>query len=86
MGPLVPILPACSRCGRQDGLVTDDGPIVCHTCLLAWGDYARLLHPPAAAPAEPGSADFAHARHAVPYLGCYLCVQASSARRSPGPH
>ncbi|HYM83152.1 MAG TPA: hypothetical protein VEY67_03250 [Candidatus Dormibacteraeota bacterium] len=68
----VATLDACTRCGRDDRLVRDDGPTICRICLLAWGSYAAVVSSGRTA-REPAVTELLHWTHRVPILACPLC-------------
>ena len=63
----------CSRCGGASHLIADDGPTVCRTCVLAWGQLGAAIVS-GYRPHEPSRFELAHVDHLVPELGCLLCA------------
>ena len=66
-------LMTCSRCGGAIHLIEDDGPTVCRTCVLAWGQFGAAIVSGRSAH-EPSRFEVAHLDHVVPELGCLLCA------------
>lgn len=63
----------CGRCHSTRRLVTDDGPVVCWPCLVAWGSFAGLV---TAGPTaiEPVMVSMCRTGHHRPRPGCAWCL------------
>jgi ribosomal protein S14 len=63
---------SCERCGRSKQVIDGDGPVICRVCLVAWGDYTRLILSGRVV-REAGGVQLRHAAHDYPMVGCPLC-------------